>query len=218
MKKIKVLIADDHQLFREGLVTLLTDSNQIEVVGQAENGSEAIDKAFKLKPDIIIMDIGMPSLNGIEATKIINNKHPDIKIVALSMHAEKTYIKKMLEAGAKGYIQKNCAIQKLIEGIVAVNRGNVYLSDIITETLVDDYLEQKQKDDKLKLVELLTKREMEILVLIASGKSTGNIAEELFVSVKTIGTHKHNILEKLQLKTTADLVKFALRHNLIKME
>lgn len=218
MKKIKVLIADDHQLFREGLVTLLTDSNQIEVVGQAENGSEAIDKAFKLKPDIIIMDIGMPSLNGIEATKIINNKHPDIKIVALSMHAEKTYIKKMLEAGAKGYIQKNCAIQKLIEGIVAVNRGNVYLSDIITETLVDDYLEQKQKDDKLKLVELLTKREMEILVLIASGKSTGNIAEELFVSVKTIGTHKHNILDKLQLKTTADLVKFALRHNLIEME
>jgi two-component system, NarL family, response regulator NreC len=218
MKKIKVLIADDHQLFREGLVTLLTDSNQIEVVGQAENGSEAIDKAFKLKPDIIIMDIGMPTLNGIEATKIIKKNQPEVKIIALSMHAEKTYIKRMLEAGAKGYVQKNCAIQKLIEGIIAVNSGSIYLSESITEALVEDYLEYKKEDDQMRLVESLTSREMEILILVASGKSTGDIAEELYISVKTIGTHKHNILEKLQLKTTADLVKFALRHNLIKMD
>lgn len=218
MKKIKVLIADDHQLFREGLVTLLTDSNQIEVVGQAENGSEAIDKAFKLKPDIIIMDIGMPTLNGIEATKIIKKNQSEVKIIALSMHAEKTYIKRMLEAGAKGYVQKNCAIQKLIEGIIAVNSGSIYLSESITEALVEDYLEYKKEDDQMRLIESLTSREMEILILVASGKSTGDIAEELYISVKTIGTHKHNILEKLQLKTTADLVKFALRHNLIKMD
>ncbi|MDA3943228.1 MAG: response regulator transcription factor [Bacteroidetes bacterium] len=218
MNKIKILIADDHQLFREGLVTLLTDSDQIEVVGQAENGIDAIDKADKLKPDIIIMDIGMPTLNGIEATKIIKKNQPEVKIIALSMHAEKSYIKQMLEAGAKGYVQKNCAIQKLIEGIHTVNSGNIYLSESITEALVEDYLEYKKEDDQLRLFESLTSREMEILILVASGKSTGDIAEELFVSVKTIGTHKHNILEKLQLKTTADLVKFALRHNLINMD
>ncbi|MBU1370296.1 MAG: response regulator transcription factor [Bacteroidetes bacterium] len=218
MNKIKILIADDHQLFREGLVTLLTDSDQIEVVGQAENGIDAIDKADKLKPDIIIMDIGMPTLNGIEATKIIKKNQPEVKIIALSMHAEKSYIKQMLGAGAKGYVQKNCAIQKLIEGIHTVNSGNIYLSESITEALVEDYLEYKKEDDQMRLFESLTSREMEILILVASGKSTGDIAEELFVSVKTIGTHKHNILEKLQLKTTADLVKFALRHNLINMD
>lgn len=213
--KIRLLIADDHQLFREGLVNLLSDTNDIEIIGQACNGKEAIEMAEKLTPEIVIMDIGMPIYNGIEAASIIKKKFPEMKIIALSMHSEKHYVKEMLEAGASGYLFKNCTYQQLIEGIHTVNAGKKYLSDTITEVLIHDYL-NKTEDTKPELPNLpLSPRETEILKLFASGKTTKEIADQLFVSIKTIGTHKQHILEKLELKSTTDLVKYAIKYKLI---
>jgi two-component system response regulator NreC len=210
---IRVIIADDHQLFREGLVNLLSESKNIEIVAEAENGKEAIIKARELNPDIVIMDIGMPVLNGVEATGKLLKESPDMKVIALSMHSDKQYIKGMLEAGASGYLFKNCTYNELIEAINTVFAGKKYLSDQITEIVIQDYLgkeEVTQNNDPE-----LTERESEILKLIAEGKQTREISDLLFVSVKTIGTHKQHILEKLNLKTTTDLVKYAIKKGII---
>jgi two-component system response regulator NreC len=213
--KIKVLIADDHQLFREGLVNLLSDTNDIEIIGQACNGKEAVEMAEKLLPEIVIMDIGMPIYNGIEAASILRKKFPEIKIIALSMHSEKHYVKEMLEAGASGYLFKNCTYQQLIEGIHTVYAGKKYLSDTITEVLIHDYLD-KPEVIKPEIPSIpLSPREIEILKLFATGKTTKEIADQLFVSIKTVGTHKQHILEKLELKSTTDLVKYAIKYKLI---
>ena len=216
--KIKLLIVDDHQLFREGLVNLLGDTEDIEIIGQASNGKEAIELAEKLSPEIIIMDIGMPVINGIEATIVLQKRYPEIKIIALSMHSEKHYVKEMLEAGASGYLFKNCTYQQLIEGIHMVYAGKKYLSDTITEVLIHDYL-GKTPDIKPILPEIpLSTREIEVLKLYAIGKTTKEIADQIFVSIKTVGTHKQHILEKLELKSTTDMVKYAIKNKLIEFE
>ena len=213
---IKILIADDHQLFREGLVNLLSDSSKIEIVTQAENGKDAIAKAKKFNPDIILMDIGMPVMNGVEATGLLQKQCPDIKVIALSMYADKHYVKGMLEAGACGYLFKNCDYDQLIKAIYTVYAGNKYLSDKITETIIQDYLGKKENipNDDSKL----TERESEIFKLIAEGKKTREISEILSVSVKTVGSHKQHILEKLNLKTITDLIKYALKKGIISLE
>ena len=213
---IKILIADDHQLFREGLVNLLSDSSEIEVIAQAENGRDAIKKAKKLNPDIVIMDIGMPVINGIEATCILQKELQDIKVIALSMHSDKHYIKGMFEMGASGYLFKNCAYNQLIDAINVVYSGKKYLDDKITEVIIHDYLGKEEdipnNDPKL------SERESEILKLFAEGKTSREISELLFISVKTVGTHKQHILEKLELKTTTDIVKYALKNGIISLE
>lgn len=213
---IKILIADDHQLFREGLINLLTDSSEIEVIAQADNGKETIKKARKFNPDIVIMDIGMPVMNGVEATEILKKELPDIKVIAISMYSDKHFIKGMLEAGASGYLLKNCTYDQLIEAINAVYSGKKYLSDKITEVIIHDYLgkEENIPDNDPKLSE----RESEILKLFAEGKTSREISELLFISVKTVGTHKQHILEKLELKTTTDMVKYALKKGIISLE
>jgi two-component system, NarL family, response regulator NreC len=214
--KIKIVIADDHQLFREGLINLLSDSSEIEIIAHAEDGIDAVEKAVIYDPDIVIMDIGMPKISGVEATAQLKKKMPDIKVIALSMHSEKHYIKDMLEAGAKGYLFKNCTYAQLIDAIKTVYAGNKYLSNEITEVLIDDYL--NNKNEKHGNISELTEREMQVLKLFAEGKSTRDISEELFVSVKTIGTHKQHILEKLNLKTTVDMIKFALKNGIITLD
>lgn len=216
--KIKLLIADDHQLFREGLVNLLADTPDIEIVGQASNGQEALVMAAKLMPDIVIMDIGMPILNGIEATGQLRKSHPNIRVIALSMHSEKSYVKEMLEAGASGYLFKNCTYHQLIEGIQAVYAGKKYLSDTITEVLIHDYLDKSEENSHTETENLLTGRETEVLKLFAMGKSTKEIADQLFVSIKTVGTHKQHIMDKLEFKSTTDLVKYAIKNKLIDFE
>jgi DNA-binding NarL/FixJ family response regulator len=213
---IRIIIADDHRLFREGLVNLLSESKDIEIVAQAENGKEAILKAKELIPDIVIMDIGMPVLNGVEATGKLLKEMPEMKVIALSMHSDKQYIKGMLEAGASGYLFKNCAYHELIEAITTVFAGKKYLSDQITEIVLQDYLGKEKPALPIDIE--LTEREAEILKLIAEGKQTREIADQLFVSVKTIGTHKQHLLDKLNLKTTADLVKYALKKGIISLE
>lgn len=213
---IRIIIADDHQLFREGLANLLADSKDIEILDQAGNGEEAIVKARELNPDVIIMDIGMPVLDGVEATRKLLQELPGSRVIALSMHADKQYIKGMFEAGASGYLFKNCAYSELITAIRTVNEGKKYLSERITEIMIQDYLGKEETipvDDSE-----LTEREAEILKLIAEGVSTSDISERLFVSIKTIGTHKQHILEKLNLKTTTDLVKYAIKKGIISLD
>lgn len=212
---IKIVIADDHQLFREGITKLLSNSAEIEVVAQADNGEEAVIKVKKHCPDLILMDIGMPILNGIEATRIIAREHPDVKILALSMHADKEYIKDMLDAGASGYVLKNCTYMQLIDGIKSVVAGKKYLSEEVTEIVLQDYLTKEEENLETKIA--LSKRELEILELFAEGKSSREIADLLFISIKTVGTHKQHILKKLDLKTNADMVKYALREGLISL-
>jgi len=213
---IKILIADDHQLFREGLVNLLADSSGIEVIAEAQDGKETLLLAKKLKPDIVIMDIGMPIMNGLQATTALQKDHPEIKVIALSMHSDRDYIKSMLEAGASGYLFKNCSYHQLIEAIKSVYSGKKYLSDDITEVVINDYLYHESEVAPSDTI--LSERESEILKLYAEGKSSREIADLLFVSVKTIGTHKQNILNKLGLKTIPDMVKYALKSGMIPLE
>lgn len=212
---IKILIADDHQLFREGLINLLSGNEEIEIVGQADDGKQVIEKTLKLHPDIVIMDIVMPLISGIEATGILSVEAPTVKVIGLTMHSENHFIKRMLEAGAFAYLFKNCTYDELIEAINTVYAGKKYLSEMITEVVIHDYIgKQKQpSSDDTKLSD----REMEVLKMIAEGKTSREIADLLFISVKTVGTHKQHISEKLNLNTTADMVKYALKKGLVSL-
>jgi two-component system, NarL family, response regulator NreC len=209
---IKVLIADDHQLFREGLVNLITSAPDIEVIGEAKDGMEATKKAKKLKPDLILIDIGMPVMNGIEATRVIKKDDPQIKIIAVSMHSDRQFVKGILEAGADGYLLKNCTYRQLIDAIQSVVSGKKYLSDDITEMVIQGYLDP---EDESESKTDLSEREVEVLKLYAEGKSTREISERLFISVKTVGTHKQHIFEKLGIKSNADMIKYAIKEGLI---
>jgi DNA-binding NarL/FixJ family response regulator len=209
---IKVLIADDHQLFREGLVNLISSAPDIEVVGEAKDGLEATKKAKKLKPDLILIDIGMPNMNGIEATKAIKRDDPAIKIIAVSMHSDRQFVKGVLEAGADGYLLKNCTYRQLIDAVQSVVSGKKYLSDDITEMVIKGYLDP---DEDPESKNDLSEREIEVLKLYAEGKSTREISERLFISVKTVGTHKQHIFEKLGIKSNADMIKYAIKEGLI---
>lgn len=213
--KIKVLIADDHQLFREGLTNLLLTSDEIEVIDQAENGRDLIDKAEKLQPDVILVDINMPEVNGIEATRRLKLQMPKIKVVAVSMHSERQYVKGILEAGADGYLLKNCTYRQLIDAILSVSEGKKFISEDITKMIIDGYLTPDEDDEDG--FESLSDREKEVLMLYAEGKTTREIGNSLFISVKTVGTHKQNILDKLGLRNNADMVKFALKKGLINL-
>ena len=210
---IRILITDDHQLFREGIANLLAASPEIEIVGQAENGQQAIEKAKQLKPDIVIMDLSLPVINGVDATRILHKELPETKVLVLSMHADKNYIKEALEAGAFGYLFKDCTYDQLIEAINTVSQGKKYLSNKITEVLIHDYLNREEETPDND--QSLSERESEILRLIAEGKSTREIADLLFISVKTVGTHKQHLLEKLNLQSIAGLIKYAIRKGIV---
>ncbi len=213
---IKIVVADDHQLFREGLVNLLESDEQIQVIGQAEDGKIAIKKVMELKPDILLTDIAMPNMNGMEATRNLKKDLPDLKIIAVSMHSDRQFVKGMLTAGTDAYLLKNCTHQQLLEAVHTVYNGKKYLSEDITEMVISGYLDDSDSDDdKYKQ---LSEREKEIFLLLAEGISTREIGEKLFISVKTVGTHKQNILEKLELKNNSDIVKYALKKGLIQLE
>lgn len=212
----KVLIADDHQLFREGLVNLISSAPDIEVIAEAKDGKEAAERTKKLKPDVVLIDIGMPVMNGIEATRIIKKNDPNIKVIAVSMHSDRQFVKGVLEAGADGYLLKNCTYRQLIEAVQSVVSGKKYLSDDITEMVIQGYLDpvEENADGQPELSE----REAEVLKLYAEGKTTREISEKLFISVKTVGTHKQHIFEKLGLKSNADMVKYAIKEGLIQLQ
>jgi DNA-binding NarL/FixJ family response regulator len=210
---IKVLIADDHQIVRESLRALLEKEPGFIVVGEAGEGRTALRLARKLVPDVIIMDVAMPDLNGIEATRQVLGEFPEIKVIALSMHNDRRFVLNMLKAGARGYLLKDCASQHLIKAIRLVTANKTYISHEIADVVVKDYLATTGPVEGSS-AELLTVREREVLQLIVEGKTNNTIAETLKVSIKTVESHRHTIMLKLDIKSIAELTKFAIREGL----
>ena len=210
---VRIILAEEHRITREGLVNLLQERSDMEVVGEAENGREAVRLASELSPDLVIMDVTMPDLNGIDATRIITSGSNNTKVIALSMYSDKQFVQGMIQAGASGYLLKDCAFEELVSAIQAVIQGNTYLSPGIAGIVVQDYL-NKLTTDRSSADTVLTNREREVLQLIAEGKSTKEIAARLGVSVKTIETHRRQIMEKLGIFSIAELTKYAIREGL----
>ncbi|MBN1822021.1 MAG: response regulator transcription factor [Prolixibacteraceae bacterium] len=214
---IKVLIVDDHKIMREGLRKLLRNKSNINVVGEAENGREALKMAKAYNPNIVLMDVLMPELNGIEATKTIVNDSPGTKVIALSSHGGKEFVTGMLGAGASGYLLKDCAFDELVDAIESVNSKHTYLSREIADIVVNEYVTRFQFGVREKEEEL-TSREREVLQLISEGYSTRQIAESLFVSIKTIESHRQRIMQKLNLFSVPELTKHAIKMGLTALE
>ncbi|HEY3277850.1 MAG TPA: response regulator transcription factor [Syntrophorhabdaceae bacterium] len=210
---IRIVLADDHKIMREGLRALLEKHADFEVAAEAENGIEAVQLVKKLKPHIVIMDIGMPGLNGIEATRQVTTDVPATKVIALSMHSDKRFVVEMLKAGVSGYLLKDSASEELASAIRTVLAGTPYLSPKITDVVLKDYLSTLTKTEP-NAFSVLTPREREVLQLIAEGRTTKEIAAALFVSVKTVETHRQQLMEKLDLRSVAELTKYAIREGL----
>lgn len=219
MSKIRILLADDHAILRAGLVRLLGEEKDIEVVGEAENGREAVQKALELHPDIVLMDIGMPVMNGMEATKQIKKRDADVKVLVLTMHDNEEYLFQVLQAGAAGYVLKKAADSDLVNAIHVVSRGDCFLYPSAAKMVVEDYLDKlKHGQEPTSSFDTLTDREREILTLVAEGHTNREIAETLFISVKTVETHKANIMEKLNLHKRAELVKYAIKKGMLQVD
>ena len=212
--KIRVLIADDHQIVRDGLRSLLEKEPDIEVIAAVEDGRTTVRLVEELQPDIVIMDISMPGLNGIEATRKITRDFPNIKIIALSMHDDGRFVMNMLKAGASGYLLKDCAFKELTKAIhVVVRTGKSYLSPDITDVVVSSYVTGSSGPEPL-LYSALTPREREVLQLVVEGKTSSQIAEILYISVKTVETHRTQLMHKLKITNLADLVKYAIKEGI----
>ncbi|MFC1957747.1 response regulator [Chloroflexota bacterium] len=215
MSKIKVFLADDHIILREGVRSLLQKAQDIEVVGEAGDGEEAVAKVEQLVPDVVLMDITMPGLNGLEATRQIKQKTPQVKVLILTMHETDQYLSGMLQAGASGYVVKTTASSELISAIRAVHQGDVYLYSSITRMLVEDYLQKVKAGKEGKSYEGLTNREREILTYIAEDMKNKEIADLLGISVRTVQAHRTNLMDKLGAHDRTELVKYAIRRGLI---
>lgn len=218
MNAIKVVIADDHKIIRVGLRGLLEREKDISVVGEAENAEE-IEKLLAVQPaDVILMDIDLGETDGIVMTKKVKETHPSLQVLGLTMHEEPDYIIKMLEAGASGYLLKNAGREELLTAIHTVAKGDSYFSQKVSATLLQAVTRQKQAPAEVKKIQIqtpLSEREIEVLKLIAQEYSNGEIAEKLFISIRTVDTHRRNLLEKLQVKNTVGLVKYAIAKGLI---
>ncbi len=210
---IRVVLADDHKIMREGLCSLLRNDPRIEIVGVAEDGRSAVQLVREQKPDVVVMDVAMPDLNGIDAARKIKADLPEVRILALSMHSDKRYVSSMLQAGASGYLLKDCAFKELVQAIHTVARRQVYLSPSIASLVTDDYVRQLMTKDTSPAA-LLSPKEREVLQLMAEGHSTKQIAATLNLSVKTIETHRQQVMDKLDLHSVAELTKFAIREGL----
>lgn len=217
MEKIKVLVADDHTILRQGIKALLDNQEGIEVVGEAKDGREAIKTIEEVFPDVILMDIAMPGLNGLEATRRIKKKFPKIKVVVLTMHANEEYIFQILKAGADGYLVKETAFQDLISAINAVCKGEAFMSPSISKTVIHNYMQRAKGEEKAGC-DTLTTREREILQLVAEGNSNKKIAEALFISPKTVETHRTHIMDKLNIHDRAGLIKYAIRKGIANLD
>jgi two-component system, NarL family, response regulator NreC len=217
---IKIILADDHRLMREGLRSLLEKEPGMETLAEADNGRSAVKLARELKPDVVVMDVSMPDLNGIEATRQIIKEAPAVKVLGLSMHADKHFITEMLKAGASGYLLKHCAFEELGHAIRSVGTGRIYLSPEITGVVIQDYIHTAHNSGSPCSVSdpALTSREREVLQLLAEGKSTRDIASCLNLSVKTIETHRQNMMDKLQLHSIAELTKYAIVEGLTELK
>ena len=215
MARIKVVVADDHAIVREGVRMILAREQDIEVVGEAGDGQQALDLVASLRPQVVIMDISMPGMGGIEATQRVKTKHPEVQVLALTMHEDETYVFQLLRAGAAGYVLKRAAAQALVQAVRAAAKGEAFLYPSIARKVVEDYLRRVETGEERERYDGLTTREKEILTLIAQGLSNQQIAEKLYISIKTVQTHRAHILEKLGLHDRTELVRYAIRKGLI---
>jgi DNA-binding NarL/FixJ family response regulator len=215
--KIRILLADDHKIVRDGLRALIEREPDMEVIAESDEGRKAIQLVRELSPDVAILDIGMPGLNGVDATRQIIGEGTNVKVIALSMHSDKRFVLQMLKAGASGYLLKECAFEELSRAVHAVMGNRTYLSPEITGLVVDDYVRYVSSADS-SLFSLLTGREREVLQLIVEGRTTKEIAASLHVSVKTIETHRQQIMNKLNVTNIPELVKYAIREGLTSVE
>ena len=214
---IRILLADDHQIVLDGLTSLLARDASMEVVGQALEGRTAVRMAAELSPDVIVMDISMPEMNGIEATRQILSANPRVRIIALSIHSDSRIAAKMLTAGAAGYLQKSCAFRELLQAIRTVSDDRTYLSPGVADIVTKDYV-RRMSAGGFTSASLLTDREGEVLQLLAEGRSTKQIASMLHVSVKTVETHRRQIMRKLGVNSLAELIKYAVREGLTSID
>jgi DNA-binding NarL/FixJ family response regulator len=211
------LLADDHVIVRDGLRSLLEKERDFTVVGEAENGRDAVEQATRLRPDVVVMDIAMPGLNGIEATRQITAQPPKPKVIALSMHSDKRFVAEMLQAGASGYLQKNCAFKHLVNAIRSVIAGQMYLGPSVTGIVVEGF-KQRLPAPQPGEAATLSPKEREVLQLLAEGSSTKEIADHLGISGKTVDTHRQHIMDKLGIHSIAELTKYAIREGLTSIE
>jgi DNA-binding NarL/FixJ family response regulator len=214
-KKIRILLADDHNILRRGLRLLLERQPGFEVVGEASDGRQAVERSEVMKPDVLVLDIAMPNMSGIEAAQRISALLPHAAIVILSMHSDEGYVLRALKAGAKGYVLKDSAENDLIEAIKAVSGGKAFFSPEISNILVEDYVREMKKRGAEDSYELLTPREREILQMLAGGKSNKDIATSLNLSLYTVETHRRNLQDKLNLHSIAELILYAVRKGII---
>jgi len=212
MDKIKILLVDDHAIMRDGIKALLSIHDDIKIVGEASEGKEAIEMAQELMPDVVVMDIAMPGMDGLEATRRLTKRNPKIKVLVLTQHDNKEYIFSTIRAGAAGYVPKKALGSELVSAIRAVCRGDSFLYPSAARVLIEDYRQQAEKDDPY---DSLTGREREILKLIAEGHSSREIAGALFISLKTVQGHRTKIMEKLDLPNRTELIKYAIRKGIV---
>jgi DNA-binding NarL/FixJ family response regulator len=217
MVGIKILLADDHKIIRDGLRSLIEKEKDMAVVAEAENGRDAIKLARQFAPDIVVMDINMPDLNGVDATKLILEESPEVRIIALSIHSSRRFVTRMLRAGAAGYLVKHCAYEELADAIRMVADHKSYLSSQILDTVINDYTANLASDEESASSTLST-REREILQLVAEGTSSEDIADRLCISVKTVSSHRRTIMQKLDLHSVADLTRFAINEGLVSLD
>ena len=219
MKKINIVLVDDHRLVRDGIKSLLLGINDIEVIGEADDGTDLFDKLPSLKPDLLIMDISLPGLSGIEITKLICKDYPHIKVLILSMYNSEEFIFNAIKAGARGYLPKNTSRNELLEAIYAIDSGEEFFSESVSKIMVKSYVKRATDEDKPpeKPDEILTSRELEILKLYVEGNINKEISDKLEISIRTVETHKNHIMRKLGLKSTVEMVKFAIRNKIVEL-
>jgi len=210
MKRIRILLADDHAVVRQGFKMILNAQPDMEIVAEAGNGRQAVEQAEELKPDVVVMDVAMPELNGIEATRRLASAAPHTRVLALSMHKDSVYVREILRAGARGYLLKDSGAADLLQAVRAVASGEGYLSPAVSDAVLDDYRRHVTNP-----IDLLTSREREVLQMLAEGKTNKEIATLLNLSVYTVDAHRGRIMEKLNLHSINDLVRFAVRNGLI---
>ncbi|MBF8268143.1 MAG: response regulator transcription factor [Dehalococcoidia bacterium] len=212
---LRLILADDHVLFREGLRSLLEAWEQVEVVGEASNGEEAVDMAHRLRPDVVLMDVGMPRMNGLEAARRITREIPGVKVLMLTIHSTDEHFFEALAAGASGYVLKEAASAELKAALEAIRRGGLFLHPSMALRLVEDYLHRVSSGEEEATYETLTQREKEVLRLVGEGYSSQEIAERLVLSSNTVQTHRMHIMEKLNLHSRAELMRYAVRMGLL---
>ena len=218
MDKIRIVLADDHAILREGIRALLEDQHDMLVVGEAADGRKAVELARTLKPDVVVMDIGMPLLNGLEATRQIKHDCPDVAVLVLTMHDNEEYVSQLLAAGASGYVLKRAASSELVTAIRAVATGQSYLSPAVTKVLIEGYMGRKPAEPVVvDPFDALTTREREVLQLVAEGHTNSEIAQLLSISLKTVKAHRSNLMQKLGLHDRGELIKVAIQRGIIQV-